>query len=84
MHFTSPNNKLEFEWSKQILVVNLRVFSPFLQRGVILSLFVCLLLKERICSLRSKIFSLRVDLNQEGWQNEIDRVASPENVPNYL
>ena len=43
-----------------------------------------LLLKERICSSRSKFFPLRVDPIQKGGKHENGRVASPETVPSHL
>ena len=39
------------------------------------------LFKERICSLRSKFFSLRVDPNEKGNKTKSGRVPSPESVP---
>ena len=42
-----------------------------------------LLLKERICSYRSKFFPLKVDPSW-GGKNESDRVASPEKAPIHL
>ena len=42
------------------------------------------LLRERIGSLGSQFFPLRVDPFCEGSQIEIDRVASPENESIYL
>ena len=43
-----------------------------------------LLLKERICSYRSKFFPLRVDPPIEGGKIEKGRVAFPEKVANHI
>ena len=42
------------------------------------------LLKERICSWRSKFFPLKVGPNYKGIKTENDTVASPENVLIHL
>ena len=42
------------------------------------------LLKERICSWRSKFFPLRVDPTEKGSKNENGRVAAAESVLNHL
>ena len=41
-------------------------------------------IKGRICSSRSKFFSLRVDPIETGPKNENGRVASPETIPILL
>ena len=41
-------------------------------------------LKERICSLKSKFFHLRVDPIEKGGKKENGRVASPAGVPIHL
>ena len=43
-----------------------------------------LLLKERICSYRSKFFPLRVNPIEKGGKNKDGRVASPKSVPIHL
>ena len=74
--------------------VYLHVFLPSLQRGTtfvtIYFLPWCvfskwgLLLKEGICSMRSKFFSLIVDLHEEGKQNSNSRVLAPLSVTQLL
>ena len=43
-----------------------------------------LLLKERICSQRSKFFHFRIDPCRQGRQNQVGTVASSESVPIHL